>query len=158
MRKINKIILHCSATKEGKHYTAKDIDRWHREQGYAMIGYHYVILLDGTVEIGRPLELPGAHCAGHNADSIGICYIGGLDQYGKAKDTRTEQQRHALKQLIDELQTRFPNATVHGHREFANKDCPCFDVENLASPDYKTTSQRDNKFLDNGRLALSSEP
>ena len=90
MRKINKIILHCSATKEGKHYTAKDIDRWHREQGYTMIGYHYVILLDGTVEYGRPLEMQGAHTYGHNADSIGICYIGGLDQYGKAKDTRAE--------------------------------------------------------------------
>ena len=142
MRTITEIIIHCSATKEGKSFTAADIDRWHREQGYTMIGYHYVILLDGTVETGRPVDLPGAHTAGHNADSIGICYIGGLDHYGKSKDTRTKQQRHALKQLIDELQTRFPNATVHGHREFANKDCPCFDVENLASPDYKTTRQQ----------------
>ena len=161
MRTITEIIIHCSATKEGRHFTAGDIDRWHREQGYTMIGYHYVVLLDGTVETGRQIEEPGAHCKGHNAHSIGICYIGGLDHYGKSKDTRTKQQRHALKQLIDELQTRFPNATVHGHREFANKDCPCFDVENLASPDYKTTSQRDNEttsFLDNGRLALSSEP
>ena len=132
MRTITEIIIHCSATKEGKSFRAADIDRWHREQGYTMIGYHYVILLDGTVETGRPVDLPGAHTAGHNADSIGICYIGGLDHYGKPKDTRTKQQRHALKQLIDELQTRFPNATVHGHREFANKDCPCFDV---ASPD-----------------------
>ena len=144
MRTINKIIIHCSATCEGLAFTAKDIDRWHRQRGYTMIGYHYVILLDGTVEIGRPLELPGAHTYGHNADSIGICYIGGLDKDGCAKDTRTEQQRKAMKQLIADLQQRYPNATVHGHREFANKDCPCFDVETLASPDYKTTSQRDN--------------
>ena len=135
MRPINKIILHCSATKEGKSFTAADIDRWHREQGYIMIGYHYVILLDGTVEIGRPLELPGAHCAVHNADSIGICYIGGLDMNGKPYDTRTPQQRKAMQQLIDTLREVYSNATVHGHREFANKDCPCFEVENLASPD-----------------------
>ena len=132
MRKINKIILHCSATCEGQAFTAKDIDRWHRKRGYTTIGYHYVILLDGTVEIGRPEEQPGAHCKGHNAHSIGICYIGGLDKEGCAKDTRTEQQRQAMKQLIADLQQRYPNTTVHGHREFANKDCPCFDV---ASPD-----------------------
>jgi N-acetylmuramoyl-L-alanine amidase len=132
MRKINKIILHCSATKEGKSFTAADIDRWHREQGYAMIGYHYVILLDGTVEIGRPPEMAGAHTYGHNDDSIGICYIGGLDMNGKPYDTRTPQQRKAMQQLIDTLREVYPNATVHGHREFANKDCPCFEV---ASPD-----------------------
>ena len=132
MRPITKIILHCSATKEGKNFSAADIDRWHREQGYAMIGYHYVILLDGTVEPGRPLELQGAHTYGHNADSIGICYIGGLDHHGRPYDTRTPQQRKAMQQLIDTLREVYPNATVHGHREFANKDCPCFDV---SSPD-----------------------
>lgn len=132
MRKITKIILHCSATREGQAFTAKDIDLWHRRQGFQMIGYHYVILLDGTVETGRPLEQPGAHTYGHNANSIGICYIGGLDQDGKPCDTRTPQQRQAMKQLIADLLRKFPNATVHGHREFANKDCPCFDV---ASPD-----------------------
>ena len=126
MRQITKIILHCSDTKMGRHFTAKDIDSWHRRQGFQMIGYHYVILLDGTVETGRPLELPGAHTAGHNANSIGICYIGGLDLQGKPKDTRTPEQRKAMQQLIDELKVRFPNITVHKHREFANKDCPCF--------------------------------
>lgn len=131
MRTITEIIIHCSATYEGQAFTAKDIDCWHRKRGYRMIGYHYVILLDGTVEQGRPIEQSGAHCRGHNARSIGICYIGGLDQCGHAKDTRTEQQRQALELLIANLQARFPNATVHGHREFANKECPCFDV---ASP------------------------
>ena len=145
MRKINKIILHCSATCEGLAFTAKDIDRWHRQRGYTMIGYHYVILLDGTVEKGRPIKQIGAHCKGHNAHSIGICYIGGLDKEGRPKDTRTPQQRQAMAKLIADLQQRYPNATVHGHREFANKDCPCFDVETLASLCYaKTTSQRDN--------------
>ena len=132
MRTITKIILHCSATKEGKNFSAADIDRWHRQQGYTMIGYHYVILLDGTVETGRPLELQGAHTYGHNADSIGICYIGGLDHNGCPADTRTPEQHKAMTELINKLLQRFPDATVHGHREFANKDCPCFEV---ASPD-----------------------
>ena len=131
MRKINKIILHCSATMMGKNFTAKDIDQWHRRQGFQMIGYHYVILLDGTVEIGRPLEIPGAHTYGHNADSIGICYIGGLDEEGNSCDTRTKAQRIAMKKLIDNLLVRYANATVHGHREFANKECPCFKIEDL---------------------------
>ena len=131
MRPINKIILHCSATIMGKNFTAKDIDQWHRRQGFQMIGYHYVILLDGTVETGRPLGLPGAHTYGHNADSIGICYIGGLDLNGKPCDTRTAEQRKAMKKLIDNLLVRYANATVHCHNEFANKDCPCFNIEDL---------------------------
>ena len=128
MRKIEKIILHCSATKEGQNVTTADIDRWHRERGYAKIGYHYVIYLDGSVHTGRSEELLGAHTLGHNASSIGICYIGGLDTAGKSKDTRTAAQKATLLTLVKELKTRYPNATIHGHREFAKKDCPCFDV------------------------------
>lgn len=129
MRKINKIILHCSATKEGMHFTAEDIDQWHKQQGWKGIGYHYVILLDGTVQIGRPESEIGAHVSGHNANSIGICYIGGLDKNGKAKDTRTDQQKEALQNLVSALLEKYPDATVHGHNEFANKDCPCFNVK-----------------------------
>lgn len=77
MRKITELILHCSATPEGKDFSTTDIDRWHKARGFKMIGYHYVIRLDGTIEQGRPLEMTGAHCKGHNAHSIGICYIGG---------------------------------------------------------------------------------
>ena len=128
MRKINKIIIHCTATAEGKNYTAADIDRWHKTMGFSKIGYHYIILLDGTVETGRPLEMQGAHTYGHNADSIGICYVGGLDCLGNPKDTRTTAQRSALEELVKKLKKRFPKAVIHGHRDFANKDCPCFDV------------------------------
>lgn len=128
MRQIEKIIIHCSATPEGRNVTVKDIDAWHRQRGFQCIGYHYVIYLDGSVHEGRKEELIGAHCSGHNAKSIGICYIGGLDKNGKPKDTRTEAQRESLIRLIGELKFRYPNATVHGHNEFANKACPCFDV------------------------------
>jgi N-acetylmuramoyl-L-alanine amidase len=130
MRRIDKIILHCSATPEGKHFTVADIDRWHRERGWKGIGYHYVIYLDGSIHKGRPEEIIGAHCSGQNAYSIGICYIGGLDAFGKAKDTRTPAQRKALRELVSDLKTRYPAATVPGQNEFAKKDCPCFNVQN----------------------------
>ena len=130
MRKVDEIILHCSATKEGQNFKAKDIDAWHKQRGFKGIGYHYVIDLDGTVETGRPEYEIGAHCLNHNARSIGICYIGGLDTTGKAKDTRTPQQKAALVKLVADLKLKYPNVTVHGHNEFANKACPCFTVKN----------------------------
>ena len=134
MRSIDKIIVHCSATREGQHVTVQQIRQWHLQRNFADIGYHYVIYLDGTVHKGRPLEKAGAHCKGYNAHSIGICYVGGLDRQGKPKDTRTAAQKAALLSLIRELRQRFPRATVHGHREFANKACPCFD----AAKEYKS--------------------
>lgn len=130
MREITKIIVHCSATKEGKHFNAKDITKWHLERGFNDIGYHYVVLLDGKVEVGRPEIKVGAHCKGYNTNSIGICYIGGLDANGKSKDTRTPEQKESLLILLKELKKKYPKATIHGHREFANKDCPCFDAKN----------------------------
>lgn len=129
MRKIDKIILHCSATKEGQHFTVDDINQWHIARGFAKIGYHYVIYLDGSVHKGRSEELIGAHCLGHNATSIGICYIGGLDSKGNPKDTRTEAQKAALIKLVSQLKVQYPKAKVHGHNEFAAKACPCFNVK-----------------------------
>ncbi len=129
MRQINQIIIHCSATIEGRHFTVDDIDRWHRERGFAKIGYHYVIYLDGSVHPGRAEHQVGAHTLGKNANSIGICYIGGLDLNRKPKDTRTPAQKKALRELVDRLKRKYPLATIHGHREFAKKDCPCFDVK-----------------------------
>lgn len=150
MNKIDSIVIHCSATKEGVDYRVKDIDKWHRERGFQMIGYHYVIDLDGTVELGRPLSMNGAHCntAGlsgesYNKHSIGICYVGGLDKNGKAKDTRTDAQKAALKTLVARLREKYPIKEVIGHRDASpdrNGDCkitpdeyiklcPCFDVK-----------------------------
>lgn len=127
-RRISEIIIHCSATKPGQKVNASTIDRWHRERGFLMIGYHYVILPDGHIELGRPLNLTGAHCTGHNLHSIGICYVGGLDAQGQPADTRTPQQRASMKLLVRLLRLVWPQATVHGHCEFAAKACPCFDV------------------------------
>lgn len=132
MRKIDEIIVHCTATPEGRPHTAKDVDMWHRQRGFDGIGYHFLVRLDGTVEPGRPLEKIGAHCLGHNAHSIGICYVGGLTKDGKSpKDTRTPAQREALRGLVTYLRRLFPNITLHGHREFAAKACPSFDIADL---------------------------
>lgn len=131
MRNIKEIIIHCSATAAGRNFKAADIDAWHRQRGFRKIGYHWVVDLDGTIEAGRAEREVGAHCLGHNAESIGVCYIGGLAEDGKTPmDTRTEAQRMALKRLITEIMRRYPGATLHGHREFAAKACPCFDVKN----------------------------
>lgn len=129
MRKITEIILHCSATKEGQDYTVKDIDRWHRQQGWKGCGYHYVICRNGRIQEGRKLDVIGAHCIGHNKNSIGICYIGGLDSAGNPKDTRTDQQKAAMYTLLKSIRKLYPRATIHGHNEFAAKACPCFDVQ-----------------------------
>ncbi len=130
MRKINEIIVHCSATPEGKDFTVEQIDRWHRQRGWKCIGYHYVIYRDGSVHKGRNEQDEGAHCLGHNKYSIGICYIGGVTADGKTpKDTRTPEQKSALRNLVKELQIKYPSATVHGHNEFAAKACPSFNVK-----------------------------
>lgn len=129
MRRIDKIILHCSATLPGQRVDVETITRWHKQRGFKTIGYHFFIDRSGAIHAGRPLEQQGAHCKGQNAHSIGICYEGGLNKEGKPYDTRTILQRIAMKELVAQLLGQFPEATVHGHREFANKACPCFDVE-----------------------------
>ena len=130
MRKIDKIIIHCTATPEGRDCTVADIDRWHRERGFDEIGYHYVVYLDGSVHEGRDIAKIGAHCKGQNARSIGICYVGGMTADNRhPKDTRTPAQKAALRELVEKLKREYPGATVHGHNEFAAKACPCFDAK-----------------------------
>lgn len=136
MRKINLIIVHCTATVEGKDYTVSTIDKWHRQRGFDCIGYHYVVYRDGTVHNGRSLDKVGAHCKGHNANSIGVCYVGGIDRKGNPKDTRTPKQRDALVNLLMRLKREFPKAVIRGHRDFAAKACPSFN----ATAEYKDIS------------------
>jgi len=130
MRKITLIVIHCSANKAGSALRAADIDRYHRSLGWKCCGYHYVIPTDGTIEAGRPPEMTGAHCKDHNSHSIGICYIGGLDNDGKTpKDTRTEAQKATLRKLIEQLHQRYPKALIVGHHDLnRQKACPCFHV------------------------------
>ena len=134
MRQITKIIVHCSATPEGKDFTVADITRWHKQRKFVTIGYHYVIYRNGEVHNGRPEAQIGAHCTRHNVNSIGVCYIGGMAKDGKTpKDTRTSAQKLSLERLLRHLKDRFPKAAIHGHRDFAAKACPSFD----ATEEYK---------------------
>lgn len=128
-RRITEVIVHCSATPAGRDVTAADIRRWHKEErGFADIGYHFVVRLDGRVECGRRLSVAGAHCRGHNSRSVGVCYVGGIGSDGRPADTRTPAQRQALLGLLTALRRRFPSASIHGHRDFAAKACPSFDA------------------------------
>lgn len=130
MRIINEIIIHCSATPEGKDYTVEQIRQWHKQRGFSDIGYHYVIYRDGSIHSGRPIERIGAHCLKHNAHSIGVCYIGGVAKDGKTpKDTRTDAQKTALLKLLKELKSRYPKAKIYPHYKFAVKACPSFNTE-----------------------------
>ena len=129
MRKIDEIIIHCSATPEGRDHSVADVTAWHRARGFRTIGYHYLVHIDGRMERGRPESEIGAHCLGHNARSIGVCYVGGLASDCKTpKDTRTPEQRRMLRELVKGLQRKYRGAKVYGHRDFAAKACPCFDV------------------------------
>lgn len=129
MRYINEIIVHCTGTKAIPGYGAKQIKAYHvNVNHWKDIGYHFVIRTDGTIEAGRPLIQAGAHCQGHNQHSIGIAYVGGLDAKGKPADTRTPEQKKALKQLILKYK-KYYSAKVSGHRDYnPGKACPCFDA------------------------------
>lgn len=129
MRRINLIVVHCTATPSGRDCTAADIRRYHLSRGFSDIGYHYLVRLNGDIEAGRPESLVGAHAKGHNAGSIGVAYIGGLDRNGNPCDTRTAAQREALRTLLTRLRRRYPAAKIIGHRDVAAKACPCFDAK-----------------------------
>lgn len=132
MRKINKIIVHCSANKPSKYIDAETIRKYHvNSLKWQDIGYHFVIKIDGTVENGRPIDQIGAHCHGHNADSVGICLVGGLNEKNKPANTFSQEQFASLKELIKNLRQKYGQIPVFGHRDFTNKDCPCFEVRDI---------------------------
>ena len=137
-RKIDLILVHCTDTPEGKDYTVDDVRSWHtakppKGRGFSDIGYHYLIYRDGSVHLGRDVDIAGAHCEGFNSHSIGVCYVGGQTADGKGhKDTRTDAQKLALLDLLVKLRTLYPTAEISGHRNYDKhgKVCPCFDAKN----------------------------
>lgn len=131
MRKINAIVLHCSATTPSMDVPIETIRSWHLKRNFRDVGYHYYVRKDGSIEVGRPLDEPGAHVKGHNANTIGICYEGGLNEKRKPKDTMTDAQFHAINDLVEGLCLVLPEIdTFLGHRDYPKvaKACPCFDV------------------------------
>lgn len=142
MRNIKTIVVHCSATPEGLAIGRKEINSMHLARGFAMIGYHFVVKIDGEVQKGRDLDQVGAHVSGHNSNTIGICLVGGLDVERKPANTYTPAQFAALDALLRKLRHQFPTADICGHRDLSPdkdgdgkverhewvKECPCFDV------------------------------
>lgn len=134
MREITEIIVHSTATPSGMRATAKDIDNWHRQRGFDGIGYHFVVLHDGTIQAGRAVATIGAHCKGHNEQTIGVAYVGGLNSSKQSADTRTQAQKLSLTALIKSLISQYPTIKkISGHRDYCNTACPSFD----ATAEYK---------------------
>lgn len=141
VRSIDEIIIHCTATPEGREYSVDDIRSFHKANGWSDIGYHYIVHLDGRVEIGRDVDIMGAHTSGHNTHSIGVAYIGGCATDGKTpKDTRTPEQKSSLIAFLTVLEKEYPGAKICGHRDkiaedkkkgksVTHKACPCFDAK-----------------------------
>ena len=140
MRKIDKIIIHCTATQEGRDFSVQEIRSWHMDEprNWSDIGYHFLIRNDenGTIEKGRPIERAGAHVKGHNATSVGIAYVGGVDKDLKAKDTLTDCQEESLVKLVESLRLVFgDDIPVYGHNDFTDrKECPSFKVNRRLIP------------------------
>ena len=134
-RKINKIIVHCSDTKTNQNFTAKHIKDWHTKpkpngNGWKDIGYHFIINLSGQIELGRDLNESGAHCYGHNADSIGVCFMGGKNPDGSKWEQPLQMQLEAFESLNDYLWFLFQKQLpIHAHSEFSSKSCPNFDID-----------------------------
>lgn len=136
------IVVHCSATPPSQDIGRVEIDRMHRARGFLQIGYHFVIRRGGLVEYGRPQSTVGAHVEGHNATSVGVCMVGGVNAAGQAEDNFTPAQKTSLSALLTELRTHYPAARIVGHRDLSPdrnhdgrvtpnewmKDCPSFDV------------------------------
>jgi N-acetylmuramoyl-L-alanine amidase len=129
VRKLDRIILHCTATPEGRHVSVDTIRVWHKARGWSDVGYHFIIYVDGSVHAGRAVEKTGAHVSGHNATTIGVVYVGGTDAAGKAKDTMNAAQETAFVNLVKHLRDEYGPLTLHGHNEYAAKACPSFKVK-----------------------------
>lgn len=143
MRRIDLIVIHCTATREDQRFTEEMLEECHRARGFDGCGYHFYVRRDGNVIEMRPIGKVGAHARGYNSHSIGIAYEGGMDSEGNPKDTRTIFQRNSLHTLIASLLRDYPGSRVVGHRDLSPdlngdnvvspdewiKSCPCFDVE-----------------------------
>lgn len=129
MRDINLAIIHCADTYKRMDIGVKEIDQWHRERGFDSCGYHFVIRRDGKLEQGRPMEQTGAHAAGYNYESLGICLVGGRSDDDEPEFNYTADQMMKLRALVAILKDLYPGIEVIGHRDVSGKACPSFDAK-----------------------------
>ena len=130
-REVRLLVIHCSATRYDRDFPVEALRSSHKARGFADIGYHFYITRDGELHRCRPVNQIGAHAAGWNDKSIGICYEGGLDEQGRPADTRTYAQRCTLTDLLRQLRRDYPEARILGHYQlspYIRKACPCFDA------------------------------
>ncbi len=132
MRDIDFLVVHCAATKPNMDVGVNEIRKWHMDRGWMDIGYHYVIRRSGEIEVGRPEEIPGAHVAGHNRNTIGICLVGGIDDEGYPEPNFTDTQLYSLRMLLENMlhEHGLTAGSIMGHRDFpgVHKACPSFNV------------------------------
>lgn len=119
MRKIDMIVIHCSATRADVPLSPRQLEEMHRQRGFDGCGYHYYVRRDGEICTMRPVDRPGAHAKGYNQHSIGVCYEGGLDEQGRPADTRTELQKRSLRVLVRVLAMDFQTRRIVGHRDLS---------------------------------------
>jgi N-acetylmuramoyl-L-alanine amidase len=131
VRELNEIIVHCSDTRTNQSFSIDTVKQWHLSRGFSDVGYHYYIRLDGMLEEGRPIEKAGAHCKGHNSNSIGVCFEGGKKENGQPWDKPTDEQICTWDSLKENLLWRFGELKISGHYEYSTKTCPNFDVSIL---------------------------
>ena len=146
VRSINTIrdfIVHCSDSDYDYHDDISVIDEWHKERGWTCVGYHYFIKKNGEFQRGRPVGTIGAHCKGHNHNSVGICLSGKTD----FNTIQYRALRGVFKRLLISFNmfgTRRSNFYIFHHRDYnPNKTCPNFDLDkdaNIYIPGYKSTS------------------
>ena len=158
------IVIHCSQTRPSQNIGAKEIDRWHREQGWLKIGYATVIKRDGTIEQGREDDEVQAAVKGYNHTSFNLCVIGGAkeEDWKQPDDNFTGEQWESLKKELTRLVIKYPDAKIVGHRDLDDKKfCPSFDVRkyllNEDIPNYKfqdglTSDQDLQELRDDGTV------
>lgn len=136
------IFVHCSATKASMDIGVREIRQWHKEQGWLDVGYHFVIRRDGTVEAGREQSAVGSHVKGYNANSVGVCLVGGIDANGKPEANFTPEQMESLRAGIHSLQLQYPGAVVRAHHDVAPKACPSFNLSHWMATGELVTSDK----------------